>query len=287
MKMTFILALAAVHAFACQMVDGPRILGGDLAAASSTFIALDPDLMIAAAPLPGVQRVFHADELVRLARQNSIVAPVPVAEVCFERAHESLTAETLLPVLRAALGIEDAEISILDFSRYGVPRGTLEFDVAGLSPTGLWRGHVAYDDNRSIPVWAKVRVTREQTWVEAIQPLLSSQLVDASQLILRNGPRFPVGPAPLNSIDAAVGRLPIRAIKPGEPIFASMLVTPRQVERGDNVSVEVVSGEARLSFDAAAESAGRMDEMVMIRNPDSGKHFQARVVGKDKVVVQK
>jgi len=49
----------------------------------------------------------------------------------------------------------------------------------------------------------------------------------------------------------------------------------------------IVSGDARLLFDAAAETAGRLGEMVLIRNPENGKRFQARVEGKDKVAIHK
>jgi flagella basal body P-ring formation protein FlgA len=287
MKWTFIAVMFASDALACHVVDGPRILGQDVASANSYFGALDPGLLVGASPLPGVQRVLHADELVRLARQNAIAPPTPAGEICFERATELLTGEKLLPVLRNALAIEGLNISIVDFSRYGVPRGTLEFTRAGLSAAGLWRGHVAYDGNRSMAVWVKVRATIDRTWVEAAQPLVSAKAIEAAQLFLRRGARFPFGPTPLSSIDAAAGRLPIRAIKAGEPIFASMLMAPREVERGDKVSVEVISGEARVLFDAAAETAGRLGELVLVRNPQNGKPFQARVDGKDKVAIRK
>jgi flagella basal body P-ring formation protein FlgA len=287
MKWTLIVAMFACRAFACQTVDGPAILGRDLAAANSYFAPLDPRLAIGASPMPGVQRVFHGDELVRLARQNSLPSPTPLAEICFERATELLTAEKLLPVLKTALGIENAEISILDFSRYGVPAGALQFNAAGLTPAGIWRGRVSYDDNRSVSIWVKVQITSEQTWVEAVESLVSAKPIAATQLIVRKGPRFPIGAVPVGSIEAAEGRLPIRAIKPGEPIFASMLLAPHEVERGDKVTVEVISGEARLIFDASAETAGRLGEFILIRNPENGKSFQARIEGKDKVVIQK
>ncbi len=287
MNWSLIAVLFACRALACNLVEGPRILGRDLASANPYFATLDSALVVGASPLPGVQRILHADELVRLARQNSIASPTPIAEICFERTTEPLTEETLLPILRNALGIEGAEISILDFSRYGVPRGTLEFTRAGLSADGLWRGHASYDENRSFAVWVKVRVSTIQTWVEAAEPLVSAKPIQTAQLILHKAARSPLGPEPIASIEAAAGHLPIRAIKSGEPIFATMLLAPHDVERGDTVSVEVVSGEARILFDAAAETPGRLGELVMVRNPENGKRFQARVEGKDKVAIHK
>ncbi len=283
-------ALLAPPASACHAVEGEHITGRDLATASPVFAALDPDLEIAATPLPGVPRLFRALELARLAETHALgIADnaAPIAEVCFERATEPLTAEKLLPVLRSALALDDASIVIEDFSRAGVPRGTLEFTRAGLSPAGLWRGQVVYAEARSVPVWVRVQISVERAWIEAAEPLPAGKPIARTQLLERKGPRFPFGAMPLDSIDSAAGREPTRAIKPGELIFASILIAPREVSRGDQLHVVVESGETRIEFQAEAETAGRLGELVMVRNPDNGRHFQARVEGKDEVLVKR
>ena len=291
MKLLFTVLLAApmfaCQVFACQIVEGDKILGKDLAAANPVFAKLDPEMVIGPAPLAGVRRVWHAEESVRLARLNNIAAEAPFGELCFERATGQLTAEALLPVLRSALAIEGAQIEILDFSRYGVPRGNLEFTRDGLTPAGLWRGRVTYAEGRSVSVWARVRVTSEQTWVEAVEPLAPGKIVDAAQLVVRKGQRFPFGAAPLDSVETVVGKKLTRTVHAGEPIFAFMLIAPYEIERGDKVTVEVSSGEAKLGFEATAETAGRAGGSVLIRNPENGRRFQARVEGKGKVSITK
>jgi len=272
-------------ALACHPVEGDHISGEDLSKADPWFAALDPDLKIAPTPLPGVPRLFHGAELARLGQMHGIALPAPVSEQCFERATEPLTVEQLLPVLQTALGMDDARMIIQDFSRAGVPKGTLEFRRSGLTASGLWRGQVVYAEARSVPVWAQVRVSVERTWVEAIETLPAGKPIVRAQLVERRGPRFLFAAMPLDTIDLAAGREPIHAIKPGEPIFGSMLIAPREVERGDQVNVVVQSGEARLQLWAEAETSGRFGELVMVRNPDSGRHFQARVEGKDKVLI--
>ena len=286
MKPALIFVIAA-PLFACSAIEGDQITGKDLAAASPSFAGIDPALMVSPAPMPGVRRSFRAGELLGLAKRGGIAISGPVAEVCFERATEPLSPQRLLPVLRAALGIEQAQIEILDFSRALVPRGPLEFTRAGLAPNGLWRGHVTFGENRSTPVWVRVRVTTEQTWIEAAGPLLPAKPIEAAQLKLEKGPRSPLGPAPLASLDAAAGQTVLRPVKPGEPIFANMLIAPREVERGDTVKVEVLSGAAHLSFDAVSQTPARAGELVLLKNPDSGRYFQARVVAKDKAQINK
>jgi flagella basal body P-ring formation protein FlgA len=281
MRILLTFAMSCAAAQACHAVDGPNITGKDLAAADSVFAKVDPSAIFGFAPLPGVRRVMRFEELARMA------AGVPTAEICFERATRSLSAEELMPVLRGALAIENAQVEILDFIRSGVPNGLLEFSRAGLNESGLWRGRVKYEENRTSPVWVKVRVTTEQTWIETTEPLVAGKPIDAAKLVLRIGRRFPFSIAPIASIDLAAGRIPHRAIKPGEPIFASMLAIPHEVERGAKVKVEVLSGEARVSFDTIAETSGRVGESVLIRNPETGRYFQARVEGQGKVVVNR
>lgn len=209
----------ASRMFACVTVQSDRIRGADLAASDPRFGALDPGLDFGPAPLVGVQRVLREPELRRFAAAYGIEdAP---SELCLERATQTLTAENLQPLLEAALNREPVEI--LDFSKYMVPQGTLEFTRAGLAASGFWRGRVSYGQNRYVTVWAKVRLT------------------------------------------GSGGR----------------------VERGDTVRVEVRSGGVVLAFDAAAESSGRAGDAVIVKNPQNGRRFQARVEGKGKVSITK
>lgn len=284
---TLLILVCIPSVFACTIVEGDRILGRDFAAANALFASLDPKVEIAASPIPGVTRVFRGDEIRRVARLNTVALTPPIAEMCFERATESLTPEKLMPALREALALEDTQIEILDFSHAPVPHGMLSFSKTGLSAAGMWRGRVVYDGSRSAPIWAKVHVTVERTWIEAAEPVSSGTLLSAAQLIVRKGPRFPFGPAPIDSVDAAASRKTLRSIRAGEPIFANMLILPRDIERGDTVRVEVKSGGALLEFDGIAQSPARIGESVLIKNPETSRFFQAHVDTKGKVSVTK
>jgi len=61
----------------------------------------------------------------------------------------------------------------------------------------------------------------------------------------------------------------------------------REIERGDRIAVEVDSGAAHLAFEAKAESSGRCGELVLLRNPENGHMFQARVLEKGKAQIQR
>jgi flagella basal body P-ring formation protein FlgA len=281
------LILAMAPAFACQVIDGDRIFGKDVAAASPRFAALDPHIEIGATPLAGVARVMHPEELARLARQLGIPLDSPASAICFERAAAPLTAETLLPIIEKALGIDNVKIEILDFSRFGVPRGTFDFPKSSLTPNGLWRGRLLYGENHSMPVWVKARITVKRTWVEAAETLVTGKAIEAAQLNLKTGPRFPFDTTLIESISSVVGRRPVRTLAPGTAIALTLLTMAHDIERGDTVAVEVKVGNAILDFEATAESSGRSGESILIKNPENGRSFQAVIQDKGHVLVEK
>ena len=71
----------------------------------------------------------------------------------------------------------------------------------------------------------------------------------------------------------------------GAPLLESMLEPPREVNRGDVVNAIVQNGAARLDVQAVAEDSGRKGQIISVRNPRSGRSFQARVEEKGTVVV--
>lgn len=290
MRVAFLIAALiplTMPTFACQLIDGDRILGKDVASASPLFATLDPHLEIGAAPLAGVQRVMRPEEIVRLATQNGIAFDGPAGAICFALATEPLTAETLLPVIQKALAIDNAKTEILDFSRLGVPRGTFDFPKSGLMPNGLWRGRVLYGENHSMPVWVKARITVNRIWVEAAELLPAGKIIEPSQLVLKTGPRFPFDAALIESIELVAGRRPMRTLSVGASIALPMLTIAHDVERGDRIAVEVKVGGAILDFDATAESSGRTGESILVKNPENGRSFPAVIQDKGHVLVEK
>jgi flagella basal body P-ring formation protein FlgA len=285
--MRFAFILLTIPAFACQAIDSDRILGKDVAAASPLFAALDPRIEVSAAPLAGAERVLRPEEVVRLAKQNGIALDGPATAICFARVTEPLTAGKMLPELQKALSIDHANIEILDFSRFGVPRGTFEFPKSSLMPNGLWRGRVLYGENHSMPVWVKTRITVERTWIEAGETLAVGKAIEASQLSVKTGPRFPFDPPLVESIQVLVGRKPSRTLAAGTPIALPMLTVAHDVERGDRVEVEVTVGAAILDFVATAESSGKSGDSIMVKNPENGRTFQAKIQNKGHVLVER
>src|SRR5256885_11100107 len=147
MKLAALFAIVITASAACLPVTGDRIVARDVAAVTPAFAALDPELALAFAPLPGVQRNLGGPELVRIASRFGLkLSSAP--DICFEVPTRKLTRDEVLAAMQAAL--PDVEIELLDMSRYPIPEGSVSFARAGLNAfplltaesAVLWRGRV-------------------------------------------------------------------------------------------------------------------------------------------------
>ena len=89
----------------------------------------------------------------------------------------------------------------------------------------------------------QIRVTIEQTWIEAAETFPPASRSMPGSWWFAQGHVFRSGRSRSIPPDSPWGAPPRAPIPTGVPIFASMLVAPREVERGDKVKVEVTSGE--------------------------------------------
>ena len=162
-----------VVAAACIVVQGERILLSDLASAVPAFRAAPAGESLGLTPGPGARRLVGPVELARLAARYN-VAWDDGPGVCFERASEVLTEARVREALEAALRNEPGTWKVVDFSRYPAPRGTLEFFAPPRTYTTApvqVRGRIRYGDNRSFPVWARLRVALPPRDVERGDPV--------------------------------------------------------------------------------------------------------------------
>jgi flagella basal body P-ring formation protein FlgA len=294
MKTTCILALAAALLQGrCIQVPSGQIVAGDLAGTIPLFRTLDPQTPLGFAPVPGVQRILTAHELALAARRYQIAvdAGTQLPSVCVERAVQPLSRDDLVDAMQAGLGIAGARVELLEFGGQPAPPGRLEFRRATLprpaeAPAGavVWRGRLVYDGQRSVSVWAKVRITAEQRILVAAQNVPAGTVIRADQVQEIQRWEFPFpGPAP--SREQVVGKVALRSIAAGQRFTPQALAEAKDVRPGETVRVRVVDGLATLTLEAVAQSSGNKGDMVQIHNPSSGKNFRAQVEDKGKVLV--
>lgn len=278
---------AAILAAAACLALGPdrdEILLRDVASAFAPAETLPVDSVIALAPAPGVQRRFTVAELRRISLRFTL--PEPEREVCVERRSAPLEPVRIIETMRAQF--PGARIELIDFSRYPVPDGGLEFprsELHAASPAAMWRGFVRYGRTHRAAVWARVRISIVARRIVAARDLRPGQPIDGSSLELETREELPSAEPFATAIEDVAGKIPRRPIRAGTPIRSTWLDRPKAVVRGQTVRVEAREGGAVLQFAGQAQSSGSIGETILVLNTISKKRFAARVEGQGKAVV--
>ena len=280
------------QASACEAVENNSITAKDLAHAVEAFAAVAPDTVLAYAPVPGARRILRAAEVLQLARKYSL--PLETApDVCFAWPMEPLDRTRVLEAMHKALNLPDATVKVIEISLHPVPRGELSFSAERIgiparqdraSPV-LWRGDVIYGGGRRFSVWAKVEITAPVTRIVAAVALKSGEPILPGKVRAETSDAFPVLRNAL-TLDSAIGRSPTRPIPAGGEVRSVDLSTPRAVNSGDSVNIEVRSGNTRLALTGIALTPGGVGDTISVRNPESKKIFRAQVTGTGNAVVQ-
>jgi flagella basal body P-ring formation protein FlgA len=279
--------LASLAVSACLAVSpgADRILIRDLAGAFPGLESAAPDLAVALAPGPGVERVFRLPELRRVAARFHLPA-APATEVCVARPVSPPDPTLFLAAMQREL--PQAAIEIEDYSRQPVPAGDLAFPASSLRRAPretLWIGYVRYAGDRRFSVWARIKLSIPVECVVAAADLAPNRPIEATQLRLEaREASLSDGVFP-KSIDQVAGKWPRVAIPAGSSIRAVELQAPPDVVRGETVHVEVRDGGALVSLEARAEASGSRGDTIPVTNPNSRRRFRARVEGRGRVSV--
>ncbi|HEU0140340.1 MAG TPA: flagellar basal body P-ring formation chaperone FlgA [Bryobacteraceae bacterium] len=288
----FISAVLTMAAGECIQVTGENIMVVELAPVHPAFGRVPASEVFGHTPVPGGRRVIKGSDLARLAARYGFDGE-SFADTCVERRVAPLTREAVAAAINASLNQPGAVVEIVDFSRFPVPSGKLDFPLGTLatpSPlnTGkpvLWRGTLTYDTRSTLSVWARVRIRATQQRIVAAEDLKPGREIVAAQVRLVVVEDFPSKDPGLASVSAAVGQVPRRWIRAGEVLRPNLVTKPPEVKRGDRVQVQVESGSARIIVQALAESNGAAGEPVVVKNLISGNRFRAKVQAKGKVLV--
>ncbi len=276
--------LTALSLAACVAVgaSSDHILLRDLAPAFPAAAISSPDAPVALAPAPGVVRRFSAPELRRIALRLHLETE-PTGEVCVLRPVSAPEPGRFLAAMRGRL--PQASIEILDFSRWPVPEGEIEFPLSGLHQD-YWRGDVVYAGKLRFAVWAKVKVRVPVRRVVAVSDLPPHRPIEASAVRLDAVEVAPDSERYADSVAAVTGKMPRRTVAAGAAIHADWLDDPPLVSRGDTVKVEVRSGAAVLKLDGRALADGTDGQWIPVLNPATGKRFRARIEGPGHVLME-
>ena len=275
----FALLLALVSP-ACQLIQSEWLYGHDLAAAVPALSSIAPDVRIGLAPVPGAQRVFRIPELRRIALANHLDGN-PESEVCFAWKLGLPDRAAMLSAMLKELDGRAPSVQIVESSLIPVPDGEMVFPLSGLvfgsEKASVWRGYVRYGDGKKFPVWVRAIVKIKEQHLVAVSDLREGESIGAGQTRLESYDGPVRREKYLTNAAQVEGMLARRSIPPGIALLEEMVESPREVSRGDAISVIVQTGAARLEVQVVAETDGRKGQIISVRNPRSGRSFRVRV----------
>lgn len=278
---------AAVLRPSCLPVSGDRIYARDIAPAVPEFAQLAPDFSLGYTPTPGVERVFLAADLQRIAKQQHVEISVRQS-VCFAWPMGLLEKEKMVAAMQVSLADRQAHIEILDQNRAFAPAGDLVFPLQGLTAfsdkPAIWNGYISYSPTRRFATWALVRVRlSEQHWV-ALKEIHTGDTIAAASFKSEpyDGPLM--RDTPVRDLTAVAGLQAARNIPAGAALFPGMLVPPLEVQKGEAVKVVADAGATHLETQGLAMQGGSKGDIILVKNAHSGSLFKARVTGKAQVL---
>jgi flagella basal body P-ring formation protein FlgA len=232
------------------------------------------------------------------------------AGVCFVQPTEHLSRERMETALREAA--PDWRVELLDWprdpaGRTGFPAGELRFDRRAIPrpsrpatvprvtvrpvtvppvtvppvtvPPVTWRGLLVARDGRQYPVWAKVRVTCERPGLILARAIAAQEPITEADVTQTNLEEHPLWPPPLHTPDQLQGQRARRTLKAGAVLLGQDLAPAPTVRRGDRLNVAASAGSTVLHIQAMAEASAHTGQILLLKNPASGRRFQARVTG--------
>jgi len=287
MLAAFVLA-TALPAMVCHPIQGEKIHGRDLSAWVPGFGALSPDDDFGYAPSPGQQRTFRLSELRRIAIVNHIDTP-PKEDVCFSWVTSVPGRDSILAAIQKTLSNRNATIELIEQTLIPAPEGEIVFPLAGLSAVSeepvVWHGFVQYANQKRFAIWARVQIKVNEKRVKTIENLVPGEPIDAGQVRIETyrGPLTrDAAPSDINSV---IGMVPRSNIPENTFPTDSLLTTPQDVQRGDQVQVIVQTAGARIEATGIAEAGGKRGSVIVVRNAKSGRTFRARIADKGQVLV--
>jgi flagellar basal body P-ring formation protein FlgA len=94
-----------------------------------------------------------------------------------------------------------------------------------------------------------------------------------------------LGEQSFTDITPAMGKAAKRLITKGDVIRPSLLDQPRQVTRGEMVSITATTGSIRVVMQGTALSDGKLGQRIRVKNSQSERIISAKVVGPAEVEI--
>jgi flagella basal body P-ring formation protein FlgA len=175
------------------------------------------------------------------------------------------------------------ELRLLPFAAATMPMGLARYRV--LQPSrfanpGLHNFHLAVeiDGKETQRLWLRGEILIFDQVVVAAGPLARQELIGAQDLRLERREISGRGARPFRRVEDVIGKQPTRAIDANEVLTPSVVDRPTVIKRGSAVKLIFESAALRVETAGVAEEAGKLGDLIQVKNASSGKVLRGVVL---------
>lgn len=84
---------------------------------------------------------------------------------------------------------------------------------------------------------------------------------------------------PVSDLDAIVGHVANRTLRPGDIVYSDYAQAPRLVRRGGDITVRCFVGPTLITTQATAMEDGQLHQRIRVRNPDNRETYAVTITG--------
>ncbi|HEY3304560.1 MAG TPA: flagellar basal body P-ring formation chaperone FlgA [Candidatus Binatia bacterium] len=183
-------------------------------------------------------------------------------------------------------GVWDAqqiEVRALSYKPVPVRHGKIALRVAkpakGITPgvqTVLLAADV--DGKEESQIWVRTEIKVHDNVVVSARPLARRQVIGSEDVRLDWREISSSNPRPLTKIEDAIGKQVARATNANEVLTSSLAEPPQVVRHGGPVLLIYETERLRVEAVGEALQAGKVGDVIRVKNPASGKLLQGVVI---------
>jgi flagella basal body P-ring formation protein FlgA len=178
---------------------------------------------------------------------------------------------------------EQVEVRALSYKPVPVRSGKLALRV-GQPAKGIMPGVQSFllaadvEGKEESQIWVRTEIKVHDNVVVSARPLARRQVIGAEDVRLDWREIHSSSPRPFTKIEDALGKQTSRATNANEVLTSSLAESPQVVRHGGAVVLIYETERLRVEAAGEAQQAGKVGDVIRVKNPASGKMLQGVVI---------
>ena len=139
----------------------------------------------------------------------------------------------------------------------------------------IWRGKLIYDEQRTLAVWAKVRISVDREVSIARETIPKGAVIRADQVATTRVRQFPTLELNRSSPLITMGKVARRTLEPVSRLSRKRSTTPKTCYGVRLCTSRRSMAERAFVSTLSRSRPGKRGEMILVHNPSSGRNFRA------------